>query len=137
MRDPKLSVAGAAALANGLGDALSNGYLRIYDDTGVVPGAADEGNGANVLLAELRLATPAAPATVTQALTLSAITADASANATGTPAYGRYYKSDGVTCLFQGRCGVADDSDFVLNDTTITAGGVVSCSAATLTVPLS
>lgn len=132
--DPKLSWAGVQAAMNGLGDAMNSGYLRIYDNTAAIPTNADDSNGTNVLLAELTLAADAFGAcSGAGVITAGTITADASANATGTASYGRYYASDGTTCLFQGTCGTSS-ADFILNSLSISAGANVSCSSATLTM---
>jgi hypothetical protein len=137
--DPKLSWKGVERQMNGFGGntadtTINSGYLRIYDNTGAVPTNADDSNGTNVLLAELVLNADAfgACAVGTGVLTAGAITADSSANAAGTASYGRYYLSDGTTCVFQGLCGTSA-SDFILNSLTIALGANVSCSAATLT----
>lgn len=132
--DPKLSWDGVKACMDGLGGALDSGYLRIYDNTAAIPTNADDANGDNVLLAELTLAADAFGAcSGAGVITAGAITADASANATGTASYGRYYKTDGTTCMFQGTCGTSS-ADFILNSLAISAGANVSCSAATLTM---
>lgn len=50
--NPKYSNTMVNAEANAVGDALNNGYIRIYD--GSQPANADTAVGAQVLLAELR-----------------------------------------------------------------------------------
>lgn len=133
--DPKLSWDGVKAAMNGLGDAFNSGYLRIYDDTGTIPTNADDSNNTNVLLATLTLGANAyGDCSGAGVITAGTITADSSADATGTAAYGRYYASDGTTCLFQGTCGTSE-ADFILNSLSIAAGANVSCSSATLTMP--
>ncbi len=130
--DPKLSWAGVGAALGGpgIGPSLNGGYLRIYDDTGDVPPAADDSNGTNVMLAELGLNATAFGTVVNGVMTANTMTNESSAPASGTAAYGRYYTSTG-TCMFQGLCGAAD-SDFVLDHLSIVAGDVVGCSSATL-----
>lgn len=132
--DPKLSWAGVAAMMSGpgLGPALNSGYLRVYDNTGAVPANCDDSNGSNVLLAELAFgATAFGTCDGAGKITANAITPDSSANASGTAAYGRYYKSDGTTAIFQGTCGLAN-ADFILNDLAIESAAEVSCTSATL-----
>ena len=94
----------ANATVNGQGDnlaaRLNNGYLRIYD--GTQPATADTAIGAQVLLAEPRFNATAAPATVNGLITFNAITADASANATGTATWFRALSSDGTTVVYDG-----------------------------------
>ena len=134
--DPKVTWAVVQAMMDALGDLPNSGYLRIYDDTGAVPTNADDTNGSNVLLAELALAADAFGAcSGAGVITAGTITADSDANATGTAAYGRYYASNGTTCVFQGLCGTSA-SDFVLNSLSIQLHANVSVSGnPTLTLP--
>lgn len=81
-KNTQLSNATVNGQADYLSDQLDNGYLRIYD--GSQPANADTAIGAQVLLAELRFNATAAPAASAGVLTFNAITADSSANATGT-----------------------------------------------------
>lgn len=133
--DPKISWSLVQTMMDAAGTALNSGYLRIYDNSGAVPTNADDANGDNVLLAQLALAADAFGAcSGSGVITAAAITADSSANASGTAAYGRYYLSNGTTCVFQGLCGTAT-SDFILNSLDVAETANVSCSAATLTMP--
>lgn len=102
--------------------------LRIYDATGGVPASANAAIGSNVLLAELTCATPFAAGAASAALTLGTITQDSSANATGTAAHFRIYKSDGTTVIVQGTVS-ATSGDLVLNTTSIVSGGPVQVSS--------
>lgn len=122
----------ANATVNGQGDNLSarlnNGYLRIYDGTQAA--TADTALGAQVLLAELRFNATAAPATSNGLITFNAITADASANATGTASWFRALSSDGTTVVMDGSVGTAT-SNLILNTTAIVILGNVSVSSFT------
>ena len=122
----------ANATVNGQGDnfsaRLNNGYLRIYD--GTQPATADTAIGAQVLLAELRFNATAAPATVNGLVTFNAITADASANASGTASWFRALSSDGTTVVYDGSVGTAT-SNLILSSVGITAGDSVSVTALT------
>lgn len=102
------------------------GLLRIYDGTRPATGGT-----ATTLLAELTLSDPCAPSASGGVLTFSAITADASANATGTATWARIVDSTGafVTDLSVGTSG----QDLNLNTTSITAGVQVSVTSASLT----
>ena len=134
--DPKLSWAGVGAAQSGpgVGPVLNNGYCRFYDDTEAVPANADDTNGTNGLLAELRLGNPAfAVHDGNGVITAKPKTPEDSAPAGGEATYGRYYTSAGV-CIFQGLCGTSD-SDFILDDLTITATDVVGCASAKLRMP--
>ena len=89
-----LSNTAANAAGDALSDLLDNGYLRIYDSTQATD--ADTALGAQVLLAELRFANPMSGAASGGVVTASALTADSSANATGTATWFRALKSDGT-----------------------------------------
>jgi hypothetical protein len=114
------------AQADALSDLLDNGYLRIYDGTQAA--TADTALGAQVMLAELRFNATAAPAASGGVLTFNAITADSSANASGTASWFRALKSDGTTVVMDGSIGTAT-SNMIVATTTITAAQTVSCSS--------
>ncbi len=125
----------ANATVNGQGDNLSarlnSGFLRIYDGTQAA--TADTALGAQVLLAELTFSATAAPATSNGLITFNAITADSSANATGTPTWFRAVQSNGTTVVMDGTVGASGAN---LNLTGLTGGqiiigGTVSVSAFT------
>jgi hypothetical protein len=128
--NPKRSNVAASAEADAVCDLLDNGYLRIY--SGSQPTTADTAIGAQVLLAELRWNATAFPAASSGVATANAITADASANATGTAAWFRALKSDGTTVVFDGTVGTGTN-DLVLNTVSIVAAASVSVSAFTYT----
>jgi hypothetical protein len=142
----KVSWKGVAGMMDGIGGntpastcKMGNGsVLRIYDNNTSVPTECDDSVSTNVLLAEMPLAaasTWGACVTTTGVMTAAAITADASANAAGTAAFGRYFATDGTTALIQGLCGTSV-SDFNLNSVTISLGANVSVTNyATLTGP--
>jgi hypothetical protein len=119
------------AEADAVGNALNNGYIRIYD--GTQPTNADTAVGAQVLLAELRFGADAFPAASAGLLTANAITDDASANATGTATWARILASDGTTVYFDGSVGTAS-ANVILNSVAISAGAAVSCTSLTLQV---
>lgn len=129
--NPKYSNTCVNAEADAIGNALNNGYLRIYD--GTQPTNADTAVGAQVLLAELRFGADAFPAAVAGVLTANAITADASANATSTATWARILASDGTTVYFDGSVGLST-ANVILNAVAIVTGAEVSCSAFSMTV---
>ena len=118
------------ARANLIRDAVDAGagagLFRVYDGTRPATGGT-----ATVLLAELTMSDPCAPAAAGGVLTFSAITADASANATGTATWGRMVDSTGafVDDFSVGTSG----ADFNLNTVNITTGVQVSCTSASIT----
>lgn len=102
--------------------------IRIYDGTRPATGGA-----ATVLLAELTCTDPAAPVAASGVLTFSAITQDASANATGTATWFRIVDS-AFAIVFDGSVGVSG-ADLNLTTTSIVATQPVSISSATITAP--
>ena len=127
----QVSNAGVNAECNALVDLLNTGYLRIYD--GTQPATADTAISSQVLLAELRLNATAFGDAVAGVATANAITADSSANATGTASWFRVLASDGTTVYYDGSVGTAT-SNLILNSVAIQSGATVSCSALTYTV---
>ena len=102
------------------------GLIRIYD--GVRPAT---GGAATTLLAELTFSDPSFPAASAGSMTANAITADASANATGTATWFRFTTDAGAAVL-DGDVGTSG-SDLNLNTTSITAGVNVAISSVQLT----
>lgn len=100
--------------------------IRIYDGS-----RPSTGGTATTLLAELTCSDPAAAAAASGVLTFSAITQDASANATGTATWFRMVDSAGNFVL-DGNVGTSG-SDLNLTSTSITATEAVSISSATIT----
>jgi hypothetical protein len=111
------------------GDIGSNGLLRIYD--GTQPTNVDTSLGAQTLLAELALSATAASAASSGVLTLSSITPDSSANATGTATWGALTTSGG-TRIADFSVGTSG-SDLNLNTTSIVSGAQVSVSSFQIT----
>lgn len=127
----KISNAAATAEANAFSDLLDNGFLRIYD--GAQPATVDTAIGAQVLLAELRFATPASGVAVNGVITFSAIVSDAAANATGTAAWFRALSADGTTAIWDGSVSTAA-ATINLNSTAIQINAQVDVTALTFTV---
>ena len=133
--NPQFAVATVNGEANYIGGLLNNGYLRIYD--GLQPESADDAITDQVLLAELRFANPAFPAAVDGTITSNAITADASANASGEASWCRCFASNGTTVVMDGTVGTSD-ANVIINTTSIVAAAVVSAvGPVVITVPKS
>jgi hypothetical protein len=131
---PKISNEAASAEADATTALLANGYLRIYD--GTQPSTADTAVSGQTLLAELRFGSPAFGAASNGVATANAITADSSANATGTATWFRALKSNGTSPVFDGSVGTSD-ADLVLNSVAIAVGAEVAVTALTYTRPKS
>lgn len=125
----------AAAIETAI-NAGTAAVFNIYDST--VPADADTALGAQVLLAQLTCTADAisgiADDTPGSLMTFDTITADSSADATGTATFFRLLTQSGGTVVAQGTVGTAT-SDLILNTTSITSGSTVSITAATILVP--
>lgn len=130
----KLSNAAVDAEGDALAPLFNSGYLRIYDGTQATD--ADTAVGAQVLLAELRFAATGIATSVNGVLTANALTADSSANATGTATWYRALQSDGTTVICDGSVGTSG-CNLNLNSVSISAGAEVSVSSFTHTIPKS
>lgn len=104
----------------------SAGLLRIYDGTQPATGGT-----ATTLLAELTMTDPSAAGASSGVWTASSITADSSANATGTATWFRIVDSNGVAVL-DGTVGTSG-ADLNLDSVSITAGQSVSVSSMVIT----
>lgn len=104
----------------------SNGLLRIYDGSRPATGGT-----ATTLLAQLALSATAAPGASSGVLTLSTITADSSADATGTATWFRITTSGG-TAVLDGSVGTSG-ADLNLNTTSIVASANVAVTSFTIT----
>ncbi len=126
-----MALAYSTAIRNAMLDEITaavggSGLLRIYDGTRPATGGA-----ATTLLAELTGNATFAPSASGGVLTLNSITADASANATGTATWFRWVTSGGTFCI-DGNVGTSG-SDLNLNTTSIVAGATVSVTSFTIT----
>ena len=127
---PRLTDLGANSAADAVCVLANSGKLRIYDGTQAA--TADTAIGAQVLLAELTLNSTAFGAASGGVATANAITADSSADATGTATWFRVVKSDGTTKLFDGSVGTSG-ANLNLNSVAISAGAAVSVTSFTYT----
>ncbi len=101
----------------------ANAILRIYSGTQPATGGAE-----TTILAQLTCNATFAPAASGGVLTLNSITADSSANATGTATWARIYQSDGTTQAIDMDVSTtaAGTGDVQLDDTSIVLGGTVA-----------
>lgn len=127
---PKLANVGANAAADAVCTLLNAGFLDIYD--GAQPATADTAIGAQVKLAHLAFGNPAFGAAAAGVAAANAITQDTSADATGTAAWFRAYKTDGTTAVFDGSVGTSG-ANLNLNSAAISAGAAVSVSSFSYT----
>lgn len=126
----KLSAACRNAMLDGITSTVGGSALwRIYD--GTRPATVATAVTSQTLLAELTCNATFAPAASGGVLTANAITADSSANATGTAAWFRIVTSGG-TAVIDGDVGTSG-SDLNLSSVSIVATGSVAISSATFT----
>jgi hypothetical protein len=128
--NPKRSNETVNAAVAAFGELLNSGILRIY--TGTQPATADTAIGAVTLLAELTFSATAFGAPSAGVATANAIASDTNANNTGTAAWFRAWKSDGISPVYDGTVGTSS-ADAIINTVAINAGATVSCSGLTLT----
>jgi hypothetical protein len=126
-----MALAYSTTVRNAMLDAITaaigtSGLLRIYD--GARPAS---GGAATTLLAELALSATAAPGASGGVLTLSAITQDSSANASGTATWFRITTSGG-TFVIDGSIATSG-SDLNLTSTSITATQPVQVTSFVIT----
>ena len=107
----------------------TSGLLRIYD--GTPPANVGTALSGNTLLATLPLSSTAAPGASAGVLTFSTITADSSADATGTASFFRLLTS-GATAVVQGTVGTSG-ADINFNTVSFTSGSNVAVSSLTIT----
>jgi hypothetical protein len=121
------------AALNAVTATVNNGSLRIY--SGTAPANADGALSGNTLLAQLTLGATAFGAAASGVATANAISADTSADATGTPTFFRLLASNGTTVVYQGTAG-ASGQELNLSNLSggqIVAGGSVSVTSLTVT----
>lgn len=129
-----MAIAYVTALRNSRMDAINTSanagagaaLIRIYDGTRPATGGT-----ATTLLAELTASDPMFSAAASGVLTASAITQDASANATGTATWFRVVDSAG-TAVMDGSCATSG-SDLNLTTTSIVSTQPVSITSFVLT----
>jgi len=132
--NPKITNGAANAAADAVVDLLNSGKLRIYD--GSQPTTADTDVTTQTLLAELVLNATAFGDAVDGVATANAITADSSADATGTASWFRVLQSNGTTKMFDGSVGTSG-CDLNLNSVAIQINAEVSVTSFTYTQPKS
>ena len=118
-------------------DAGTQAVLEIY--SGTVPADADASGAGLTLLASLPMTANPSFGAATDLnpgarITANTITADSSADATGTASCFRMKTQTGGTVCAQGTVGTAS-ADMILNTVSITAGSTVSVTSATVTLP--
>jgi hypothetical protein len=130
-KNTQLSNAAVNAEADALARLLDGGFMDIYD--GSQPATADTAITTQNKLASLGINATSAPAAVAGVLTFNAVTADSSADATGTAAWARFFKSDHTTVVMDQSVGTAT-ANVILAALAIQQFANVSVSSWTHTV---
>lgn len=114
-------------------DNLNSGKFRVY--SGTRPTDADTALSGNTLLAELVLNSTFSPNASGGVLTANAVTADSSADATGTASFIRVFESDGTTVFADLSVGT---SGAEVNFATLSfvAGASISVASLSISFPV-
>jgi len=117
----------------------ASGILRVMSNAGAQPATPEASIGSAVVLAELVMGSPAftavaAVASADYVLAATAITPDASANASGTASWFRLWNAAGTTALFDGTVGVGAGFDLSINAVAIVAATTVSATGMSITM---
>ncbi len=115
------------------GYAGGSAILKIYSGTQPAGGGAE-----GTVLAQLTMNATFAPAASGGVLTLNSVTADSSANASGTATWFRIYQSNGTTWVIDGDVSTtgAGTGDLQLDDSAVVLGGTVALGGPnTITAP--
>lgn len=111
-------------------DAGATAFLQIWDGAlPATPATAPAGN----LLASCAMSNPIAPAASAGVLTMSAITDDTDANASGTPTFARIATSEAGTTTGIVQLSAAIGSGDINFDAAIIVNGTVSIASLTIT----
>lgn len=128
--NPKLTNVAANAEADAICALLNGGFLDIYD--GSQPATGDTAIGAQVKLAGLTLNATACGAASSAVATFNSITSDTDADATGTAAWARMFKTDHTTAVMDISVGTSG-ADLNLTTVAISQHATVSVTALTFT----
>lgn len=109
------------------------GTIKIY--TGTQPANADTALSGQTLLATLTFSDPCASSASSGVLTFSAITEDASADASGSATWARVADNSGDTVFDCDVTASGGGGTIQLNTTNIVSGGPVRITAFTLSIP--
>ena len=123
------------SLALLLDPTVGGGKATVNIYSGTKPANGDAAIGAAVLLGTLTFSDPVAPAASGGVLTMSAITQDASADATGTASWARVFDASG-TGAWDGTVTATGGGGFIeLNTVAIAAGGPIQITAMNVQIP--
>lgn len=120
----------ATAIRDDIDSGAGAGLIKVY--TGTKPAGPDTAITSQVLLGTLTCSDPCGTVT-TGVLTFSAITQDASADATGTAAWARVTTSAGDAVADVSITTSGGGGDLIMNTVSVVSGGPISISSLTIT----
>lgn len=129
-RRTRLSAIAVNAEADALAVLLDGGNLRLYD--GQQPQTCGDSDRASTLLAEAKLANPAAPAAINGVLRFE-LAESAIAIETGRPSWFRVSTAAGVA-LIDGSIGI-ENADLIVPEIAIRRGQALTIQSLTHTIP--
>jgi hypothetical protein len=129
--NPKLTNLGANSAADAVTALANSGFIKVYD--GAQPATADTAITTQVLLATLTFGATAFGSAVAGVATANSITSDSAADATGTAAWFRVYKTDGTTALWDGSVGTAGGGDLNFGTVSFVTNAIIEVTAFTYT----
>ena len=136
MANTTISTAARNGAADGVVDLLDGGagagYIEVRD--GTQPSSPNDA-ATGTLLATLTLSDPAFGAAASGTATANNISDDEDASASGTATWFRGYDSDDNAVIDGDAGGSASGADLELDDPDIVAGGTVSVTSWTVTMP--
>jgi hypothetical protein len=118
------------AMLDTLTSSANSGLINIY--SGTRPTNANTALSGNTLLASLTLNATSAGSASSGVWTANSITADSSADATGTASFARVFQSDGTTAIVDVSVGTSG-AELNLNTLSIVSGATVSVTSFTIT----
>lgn len=131
------SINSANAILNQITSRLDDGSgpatVTLY--SGSVPANANTALSGNTVLAILTCSDPSAPAAAGKTLTLSAITQDSSADATGEATFFRMADSAGNVVIQGSVSAVGGGGDLQMNTASVVSGGPVQITSCSFTLP--
>lgn len=128
----RISTAARNAAASAIGALLNGGTIEIRTGSQpATPGTAATGT----VLGTLTLSATAFGAASTGVITANTITGDSSADATGTAGWFRGYDSSTAAVIDGSVTATGGGGDMTLDSTSIVAGGTISMTSWTITMP--
>lgn len=119
------------ALADAINGGTAGGTIKIY--TGTMPTLVTDAISTQTLLGTLTFSDPCGTV-ATGSLTMSAITQDSSADATGTAAFARIADSSGTAIMDIDITTTGGGGALQMNTTNIVAGGPIAISSFVLSI---